>query len=155
MSRKIINKLLTSQLQSKTSIELYVSGNSMNPFIQEGDKITIIQELMYYPGDILVFVYKSKNILVHRLLKRENNIYFCKGDNSFRLEDIKENQIIGKVIRINGSSVIPCSDELINLSYLVNREYRKCKYSREDTQMSAIYIQYKKYIESLYDMQVN
>ena len=88
MSRKIINKLLTSQLQSKTSIELYVSGNSMNPFIQEGDKITIIQELMYYPGDILVFVYKSKNILVHRLLKRENNIYFCKGDNSFRLEDI-------------------------------------------------------------------
>lgn len=114
----------------------------MNPTLYEGDEIAVKPSPEYEVGDILVFSYKSDELLVHRLLKKEGR-FFCKGDNAFRLEDITAEQIFGKVISVNGNPVIPWPDWKIQLSYRVNREFVKCRYDIEKVK-KCLYICYIK-----------
>ena len=113
----------------------------MEPTLEEYDLIRIIPKEDYVPGDILVFVYKNNEILVHRLLKR-NSRYYCKGDNSFWLEDIGKEQILGKVVAINGGTVPIWNEELIALSYEVNRSFSSCGYDIEQTVNGVTYQEY-------------
>ena len=83
-------KILQALIQAKGQADIHVSGISMNPTLFEGDIVTVRSFEDYELGDIIVFSYKHHELLVHRLLKKENNRYFCKGDNSLRLEDMKE-----------------------------------------------------------------
>ena len=108
--------------------------------------ITVMPMPEYAVGDIVVFVYKNNDVLVHRLLRMDDGIYYCKGDNSFRLEDINKNQIIGKVVKANGTEIKPPTDRLLSLSYCVNRELIRCRYDIEKTKQTPIYKLYEKTI---------
>ena len=138
-------KLLLAQLHTGRDVDITVTGISMNPAFYEGDILTIRQSETYSIGDILVFFYKNE-LLVHRLLKKENNLFFCKGDNSFRLENVTWENIAGKVVFCNGHPVVPLSPTALTLSYLVNRTFRKCGYNHEITKQSGIYRFYHKTI---------
>lgn len=127
-------------------MDISVVGVSMNPTLFEKDIITVKKFDDYDIGDILVFTYKSGELLVHRLLKKSDHQYYCKGDNSFRLEDITKDQIAGKVIRLNHREMEPCSKRLITLSFLVNRAFFKCRYDTEKTRETPIYKLYEKTI---------
>ena len=133
--------LLLTILHTKGTAVISVTGSSMEPTLEEFDLITISPQEEYAPGDILVFVYKSNEILVHRLLK-VNSRYYCKGDNSFRLEDIDKEQILGKVVTVNGRTVPIWSEELLALSYAVNRSFRACGYDIEQTVKGVTYQEY-------------
>lgn len=125
-------RILQKRILFKNNISIKISGNSMSPTFNDGDMITFFKENDYVLGDILVFWYKN-NLLVHRLLKIYNDIYFCKGDNSFRLESVEKEHIIGKVKLINSIPVTRWNSSLIELSYLVNREFRNFGYDIEET----------------------
>lgn len=127
-------------------MDISVVGVSMNPTFFEKDIITVKKFDDYNTGDILVFTYKSGELLVHRLLKKSDQQYFCKGDNSFRLEDITKDQIAGKVIRLNHIEMEPCSKRLITLSFLVNRAFVKCRYDIAKTKETPVYKLYEKTI---------
>lgn len=146
MDHALMNKILFAQAKSGREIDISVVGVSMHPTLYENDIITIKAFHDYDVGDILVFTYKTDELLVHRLLKKRDNRYFCKGDNSFRLEDITTDHIVGKVIRLNHVDVQPCSQRLITLSYLVNRAFIKCRYDIEKTKGTQIYKLYQKTI---------
>lgn len=145
MDNLLIQKLLHAQITAKGQVEISVSGISMQPALFNSDKITVVKCIDYSVGDILVFSYKSGELLVHRLLKKDDE-YFCKGDNSFRLENITIDQIIGKVISVNSFGIVPCPQRLILLSYLVNRAFFRCRYNIEVTKQSDIYRLYEKVI---------
>ena len=133
--------------------ELTVSGTSMLPVLNHGDTISAIAKDKYEPGDILVFIYKQGEILVHRLLKFENERFYCKGDNSFRLEDIGIEQIIGAVILENDPHR---SNAFIHDSYSVNRAFRRCKYNAAETVMTPEYISYRNtYLRPLQRYRIN
>ena len=138
MNKMLIYNYLLSKVHSGEQITIKVSGTSMQPTMYNGDCVTIISDKFYCIGDILVFIYKGE-LLVHRLVKIENDRFFCKGDNSFRLEDLVLENIVGKVIYLNNLPLPLFSDENIALSYLVNREFRKCGYNIEKTKNSGIY----------------
>lgn len=106
MNSNLIAKLLTAVLKLKGQAEITVMGISMNPTLFEGDKVIIEKCDKYKIGDIIVFDYKNEGILIHRLLKFDGR-YFCKGDNAFRLEDIEYNQILGKAVLVNNTSIQP------------------------------------------------
>ena len=110
----------------------------MEPTLIEGDLITIIKSDNYTIGDILVFDYKNEGLLVHRLLKTSNR-YFCKGDNSFRLEDMPAENIIGKVTAVNGVPIAVWQKWKMDLSYAVNRSFVKSKYDITNTMQTDIY----------------
>ena len=100
MNNQTILTLLKFQLMNKKSVEITVAGSSMNPVLKDGDRIRIEHRDSYAIGDILVFSYKNQELLVHRLLQIKEGKYFCKGDNSMRLEDIAEDQILAAVENI-------------------------------------------------------
>lgn len=138
MNNNLIIKILPAVLKTKGQAELTVTGTSMEPTLIEGDLITIIKCNNYTIGDILVFDYKNEGLLVHRLLKTSIR-YFCKGDNSFRLEDMPAENIIGKVTAVNGVPIAVWQKWKIDLSYAVNRSFVKSKYDITNTMQTDIY----------------
>ena len=92
--------MLKFMLKIKGTITLPVTGNSMIPCICNKDEVVITKNLHYSIGDILVFEYTSGELIMHRLLMAVNNKFICKGDNSFRIEEIEQNKVIGKVILV-------------------------------------------------------
>ena len=138
MDSKLIAKLLPTILKSKGQAEITVMGISMNPTLFEGDKVIIKKSNEYIIGDIIVFNYKNEGILIHRLLNCDGR-YFCKGDNAFRLEDIEYNQIIGKAVLVNNTTIQPWDDWKVRLSYSLNREFVKLRYNMDKIKKSNIY----------------
>ena len=125
---------------------LDISGNSMLPMFCNGDKIVVEHSLTYKVGDVLVFKYKYGEILVHRLLKKCENIFFCKGDNSFRLEDIVEDDIIGKVSLLNNKCLPIIPVYLTDFSYMIGRLFKCNAYDFEKVKSSKIYRFYIQYL---------
>ena len=138
MDNSLMHKILFASLRSGHEMTVTVTGVSMNPSMHEGDLVTVCHTDSYCVGDILVFLYKGE-LLVHRLLKIENGRFFCKGDNAFRLEDLTDEDIGGKVVLHNGKPLASFPATHIALSYLVNRTFRKCGYNLEKTKQSGIY----------------
>lgn len=135
-----INLIRKKMIASGRTFEISVSGNSMEPMIQDGDTIAIKHVPNYEVGDVVVFVY-DHNILVHRILKIENDNIFCKGDNSFRLEQVPLNEVMGKVDMVNGIKVGLFPRKLIRLSYRIGKIFEKNK----NVEMTRNKFQYKKY----------
>lgn len=121
------------------TFKVVVDGTSMLPIFRSGDCLTICVKDNYDPGDILAFFYKNNTLLIHRLLKIENGRYFCKGDNSFRLEDIDKQAILGAVIQVADRNN---SAEFIAASYAINRVFRRCGYDVQKTKSTSEYTTY-------------
>ena len=124
-------KILNLLLRNKESIVITVEGNSMEPTLRNNDLITVSKEKEYGLGDILVFIYKSQ-LLVHRMV-RKGAFYFCKGDNSFRIEDITQESIVGKVTKVNGIEIKCWELWKINLSFDVGKDFKKNGYDLNAT----------------------
>ena len=99
-----VDKLIFMYSKSHEPFQMMVSGLSMYPVLNEGDIITVCRKRDYKIGDIIVFQYKDNSFLVHRLLKIQNGRFFCKGDNSFRMEDVEKDRIVGYVLLIFNTS---------------------------------------------------
>ena len=129
----------------KKSFELIVSGTSMLPVINEGESISICGKDTYDIGDIIVFIYKQDELIVHRLLDIKENRYFCKGDNSFELEEIEGEQIIGAVLTKYDPHR---TKDFISDSYEINRIFKGCNRDIGKTKLTPEYqVYYKKYLE--------
>ena len=124
-------------------MDVSVDGISMEPLLKKGDSIFVKYQSSYSVGDIVLFDYADEGLLVHRILRVDDDLFFCKGDNSFRLELISYDSIIGKVLSCNGEFLKPLSMELICLSYEVGRLFKSNKFSKKLTIQSAAYCCYK------------
>lgn len=132
-------QLLLFHSKLRTPFEITIEGTSMLPVLHPGERVSVCGKDDYQIGDIIVFFYKSNNLLVHRLLKIENGRFFCKGDNSFRLEDITKENIVGTIMIQSDTNN---NEEFIESSYLINRLFRQCGYDIEKTKMLAEYASY-------------
>lgn len=139
-----MSNILTIIMNHNGCCDITISGTSMEPVLHNGETHTLIKQERYAIGDILVYEYKNEGLLAHRLLKVENNRYFCKGDNSFRLEDISEEQIIGKIESDDPNN----TPEFIEASYKISKLFRKCRFSHDEIAKQEEYLKYKrKYLE--------
>ena len=129
MDYKLYNKIFLCQSKIKKELTTSVIGVSMNPILKEGDKLTVTKCDDYEIGDILVYLYKQDELLVHRLLKKESNVYYCKGDNCYRLEDVTYDRIVGKVTKVNGCENIPSPEGIVEASYAIHKLLAKLKYN--------------------------
>lgn len=83
------------------TFEVTVIGNSMQPILNQGDKVRINREEEYKIGDIIFFKYRKEGNLIHRIIAIENGVFCCKGDNAARIEYILFRHILGKVTFID------------------------------------------------------
>ena len=123
-----------------------VNGISMLPELIDGDKLIVCKNEPYLIGDIIVFHYLNEGVLVHRLLKIVGEQYYCKGDNSFRLECISKSNIIGKVVNIirNGRmiKVKVLAKEYIDMSFKISRLFLRSHYDTNLVVNSDLYRRY-------------
>lgn len=145
MDDKFLIRTMKYLLMQDKTCNATVQGNSMLPELRQDDIVSITSDEIIV-GDILVFEYNTK-IIIHRLLKVIRNNFLCKGDNSFSIECINKSQIIGKVKSFvrNGFTykIRECTQEQINLSYLVYKEFVKSKYDVKKTIATSLYKEYK------------
>ena len=131
------------KMKAHEGFSISVEGVSMRPLIKEGDIISIMSQSEYGLGDVVLFSYKTDGFLLHRILKIEDGRYFCKGDNSFRLEDICKDEIVGKAISCNGMPISTLNKDLIEMSYKVHDEFRRNGYSRNKVVNSKVYVDFQ------------
>lgn len=140
-------KLLKTLIAVNGFAEITISGVSMNPVIHDGQIVRIEKCDEYKIGDILVYGYKNEGLLAHRLLKISDKFggrYFCKGDNSLRLEDISFDGIIGKIVLENDSNK---NAEFIAASLAISKLFRKSGFDAEKTRSSDEFAEFsEKYL---------
>ena len=103
VSVKILNKDYPN-LFGYTFFEI-ISG-SMSPTIEKGDMILVKLDTDYNVGDIISFK-DNGTIITHRIIEINDNNYVTKGDaNNTADNPIKENQIIGKTVKIASRAFI-------------------------------------------------
>lgn len=129
-------------------VRVSVSGTSMFPTLLPFDSVIIARSDSYKPGAILVFTYKSEGYIIHRLLGISNNQYFCKGDNSFRLEEVNKENVLGKVLFVKRGEQIfkppEVDNEFIEMSMNIYKEFVRVGYNVGKTKESTLYVQYRK-----------
>lgn len=145
VNNKALGTLLT-KCDLGISPKIVVTGSSMNPSLLNGDEIILEQADDYSAADIVLFHYNENEYIIHRIVYKDNNIIICKGDNSFRLEYIKFESIIGmvnKVIRNNEIIEIPSLDErYLDMSYKIGLLVEKNNHNIKQCILSDLYKQY-------------
>ncbi len=111
LSGKKFCKLIESLCADKSVFHIKVKGhgNSMSPFIKNGEELIIKpagRKDTIKPGDIVAVVNEEKEkIIVHRVIGRKNNFFQIKGDNCSRDDGyFPETNIIGIVTGIKTDS---------------------------------------------------
>ena len=95
-----MKKLLNIRAHYNEPTWITLKGWSMNPLLYNNDVLQILPAKTYQVGDIVVFFYLNIEILVQHIICIKNACYICKGDNSFRLEEVTPDQICGKIIAV-------------------------------------------------------
>ena len=95
---KFINKSEISQLFGYSCLKV-ITG-SMEPEIKTGENVLIKKCKDYNVGDIITYITKDLEIITHRIVLKDEGLYYTKGDanNVEDPEPILNNQIYGKVI---------------------------------------------------------
>lgn len=120
MTNENQEKVLRFMLEKTGQASIKVKGISMLPTLREDYVINIENSEGYDVGDILVYNYNGEGLLVHRLLKTDD-VLVCKGDNAFRFEKIRKDEVIGKVMSINGKKVNQWETWKIGLSFEIGK----------------------------------
>lgn len=147
-----LQELVRARSQRSQSVEIKVNGLSMYPLLQNEDKVIIFYQSEYEIGDILVYGY-CRDLLVHRLLRVEEEFFYLKGDNAFQAERINKAAVIGKVIKIKKQTGILMDPEekkliIAQKSLEVHQEFLKRK-SIKDTMESVCYKEFSNLLGEL------
>ena len=104
LSRIALSKLIKIVLKRGFSLRFKAKGKSMMPSINNGDIITIspLNNDKIRINDIVAFIEPTRKILlVHRVIKIDNDKFLIKGDNVYNHDGyIPRSNILGRVIKI-------------------------------------------------------
>ena len=90
--------LILEAFNENKTFSFPVKGSSMRPLLKNDYVVTICKIDSYKVGDILFFRRDDGAFVLHRLRKIKNGILYIVGDHQTKLEEVRENQLIGKVI---------------------------------------------------------
>lgn len=96
-------ELMASVLHTGTPFRFQASGSSMDPFIKNGDMITVTPSSgkRARTGDVVAFLPPQGRLAVHRVVRNSKEHILVKGDNSPQPDGwIGQAQILGSVTTI-------------------------------------------------------
>ena len=94
-----MGKVQIEQLEKYGSYLSVPSGISMRPMIRGGRDAVLIKKLTHKPKryDLVMYVHPNLQGVIHRVVRYENGKYVIIGDNCWRYEYVKPEQIKGIV----------------------------------------------------------
>jgi len=97
-------QLIADILGRNIPVRMTAWGSSMQPFIRDGDVITInpLGTKNPEPGDVVAFVIPQvSKLIVHRIVKKETGSFLMRGDNNSQFDGWIENaDILGVITTI-------------------------------------------------------
>ena len=146
MNQSKYNKIIRARLYTGHAVYATVRGTSMESILHDGDSVKITRKENYSVGDILMYDYKEEGILLHRLLVIQNSRYYCKGDNSYRLEEVGDNDIYGVAVakvQRGEEKLLVCPKGLPEMSLAVHDYLEELGVNLEILHKSELYKKYK------------
>lgn len=104
VANPIFFALAEEQLSSGQRVQLTLSGTSMRPTLQPGDKLTLAP-VDHAPavGDVVLFRYGGHHLL-HRVVEVDGDSYTLQGDNCYTTERCRREDIAGLLTEARGIS---------------------------------------------------
>ncbi|MDQ0975388.1 signal peptidase [Neobacillus niacini] len=100
-------KLLKSAIHKDGWLNLPAYGNSMYPYIQQGDlcRFTPCDPSLIKTGDVILFFSETGQLIAHRFVQKKTiknkQIFLFKGDTNLGLDQpIEAGKILGRLISI-------------------------------------------------------
>ncbi|MDQ0198765.1 S24/S26 family peptidase [Neobacillus ginsengisoli] len=99
-------KLLRNAIKKDGWLELPSYGNSMFPFIQQGNKCKFIpcEPSLLKKGDVILFYSQAGQLIAHRFVEIKGNkqpLFLFKGDTNLGFDQlIGEERILGKLVSV-------------------------------------------------------
>ena len=90
--------LILEAFNENKTFSFPVKGSSMRPLLKSDYVVTICKIDTYKVGDILFFRRDDGAFVLHRLRKIKNDLLYIVGDHQVKLEEVRKDQLIGKVI---------------------------------------------------------
>ncbi len=104
ISHAALQDIATTVLQAGNDLRFQAHGNSMAPFIRDGDTIHLRNRASYNRGDVVLLT-NDQVLLVHRIVRKDQHGVITRGDACTHDDpgpvDIAE--ILGKVYKVSGS----------------------------------------------------
>ncbi len=97
---------LADELRAGRTITYFTRGVSMRPLLRTNETHVHIRPLIgmsaedrdkYLPHGIVLYQRAGGQLVLHRLIRREGDVYYMRGDNTYGLEPIREGQLLGVV----------------------------------------------------------
>lgn len=93
-------KVYTKFKLKNGNCKVRIAGISMEPFLHNGQYIIAATANDYNVDDVVLYYYKDEGLLIHRVIYKYNEQFFCRGDNSHRIERVNLDEILGKMIKL-------------------------------------------------------
>lgn len=122
-------KLLTAIKLHQNDNMLPVEGRSMQPLIYEKDLIKLQRQDSYRIGDVVGIIDSGQRLLVHRIVKKEQNTLYVMGDYAVAIETVEH--CFGKVTEIHkpDGTMLRVTDRykriIVYFSLLMNKRMQK------------------------------
>lgn len=103
INNKIYINILKEEIEERGKVQLVVHGNSMKPFLHDGELIQIEKRSLYNIGDIVAYFWVVNDrlkIIIHRIVFKRHDYLLTKGDNDNFIDKVKVqiNQVLGVVL---------------------------------------------------------
>ncbi len=91
------------ELRDGRAVTYFTHGTSMRPLLMTAETHVHILPIdregadRYLPEGIVLYVRADGRMVLHRLIKQEGAVYYMRGDNTYGLEPVRREQIIGVV----------------------------------------------------------
>lgn len=99
----MIVSTVIEELARHGSFASTTSGTSMEPLFRTGRDMVVIErptrELRR--NDVVLYRYSSGKYVLHRILRFDGDVCIIRGDNTFVLERIPRDMILGVLVRFN------------------------------------------------------
>ncbi len=86
-------------LKTKNEVAVKTRGRSMRPMLRQGRDVVIIERVNreLKVGDVPLYHNNRKNqpFILHRILKVLPDMYLIRGDNTYEIEHVKKDRVIG------------------------------------------------------------
>lgn len=122
-------ELVLNALETKGEFITLFKGISMLPLLRQGKDIVVITKPVgeLKKGDVPLYKRRNYDFLVlHRILKVSDNEYIIRGDNTYKLEHVPKDYVVGVLKEVyRGGKYINCETnngykfyiKFINLTY--------------------------------------
>ena len=114
-----LTPFIKEMVEKDKKVQITVTGNSMFPlFSHLRDSVVIEKSSEYKKYDIILYVRKSGDLILHRIVNVKDGVFYLCGDNQTVIEyPIYPEQVIGKVVSFTRK------EKQINFDSFVSKVY--------------------------------